>query len=219
MKLKKLGDNIFLFTAKTQKELTLSFFRMQEFYESPLEQLKGKEFNTFEFIDALMNDKGKITYFSDWYGFNIPGNIVNKWIRKQSLNDYTIYEEKMFNQLDEAGIDYDSYYIIGSLKTDKNTIKHEIAHALYYTNKNYRSEMQKLNKELEKCYSDHYLLMKECLLRMGYCKEVIDDEIQAYLSSEKKKYLIKEFDIEFDEMKLIIKEYRKVLLKYNKFDF
>ena len=164
----------------------------------------------------MMNDKGKITYFSDWYGFNIPGNIVNDWAVK---GEFTPLEDKMFEQLEEADIDYSSYYLIGSLKSDKNTIKHEIAHALYYTNKNYRSEMQKLNKELEEFYSDHYLLMKECLLRMGYCKEVIDDEIQAYLSSEKKKYLIKEFDIEFDEMKLIIKEYRKVLLKYNKFEF
>ena len=218
MKLNKLNDKIFLFTADTRKELTLSFFRVQEYYESPLKGLKSQKFNVFDFLLESMDDDGTLNYFSYWSGFNVPGKIVNEWHNKQDIEHQTPYETKMFNQLDEAGIDYsEPYYIIGALTGDTDVIKHEIAHALYETNTEYREKMLSITQELFNSHNDQYILIKTRLLDMGYNEEVVEDEIHAYLSSEKKRYLVKEFGVDYTKLSKLIKEYRKVLLKYNTF--
>ena len=62
---------------------------------------------------------------------------------------------------------------------------------------------------------------------MGYNGNVIEDEIQAYLSSEPKKYLLENFKIDYDTVNKfdkrfilsdLIKSYRSVLRKYNTFE-
>ena len=106
MNLNKLNDQIFLFTTDSIKELTLSFFRVQEYYESPLPELYRQQFNTFDFLKYSLNIDGTIDYFNYWTGFNIPGDIVNEWWHKQDIDHITPYEQRMFAQLVEAGIDY-----------------------------------------------------------------------------------------------------------------
>jgi hypothetical protein len=220
MKLKKLNDRVFLFTAETRKELTLSFFRVQEYYESPLKGLNRQKFNTFDFLNESMDDDGKIDYFSYWCGFNIPGNIFNDWRNNQDVEHVTPLELKMFEQLGESGVNYDEpFYIIGSLEGVSDIIKHEIAHALYFTNVEYNKEMFELTVELKNYHNSEYVNLQQKLLEMGYCEEVLDDEIQAYLSSEKKRYLLREFALDFAKISKIIKKYRAVLQKYNTFDF
>lgn len=215
MKLTKLNDNIFLFTSETMKELTLSFFRVQEYYESQKPALNRKEFTVFDFLNEQMNDKGEIDYFSYWTGFNVPGKIFSEWMDKNKL-EFTPFEMKMISQLDNAGINpfHGNYYVIGSLETDIETIDHEIAHALYETNPDYKSDMDNLNIELLLNHNDIFETMHIVLLELGYSEDVIHDEIQAYISSSNVPYLKKEFQIPNIP---IIKEYKKVLQKYNTF--
>ena len=216
MKSKKLTKNIVLFTFPTRKELTLHFFRIQEFYESPKKSLFKKKFSVFDFLNESMNAKGEIDYFSYWTGFNIPGDFVNKWWVMNG-RDSTPAEQALFNRLHQSNIDFSKpYYIIGALHKDEDVIKHEIAHALYYTNTKYATEMNDLIYDFFKTDRKNYCKVEKRLNKMGYGKNVIKDEIQAYLSSEKSSYLKKEFDITPKNVP-IIKQFRDVLLKYNTF--
>lgn len=225
MKTIKLSENILLFTFETQKELALTFFRVQEYYESPYNDLHGKEFSVFDFLKTMMNEKGEIDYFAKWCGFNIPGIVINKWIN--SLKDSPTPSENIFCEEIYKNVSLKKpFYVIGALEKDSKTIDHEIAHALYYMNKEFYENMDILNDKFRKNFPRIYNSMSSHLRKMEYRSEVIKDEIQAYLSSESKKYLSEEFNFDWNaKSKLkntykfnhLRKEYVKVLRFYNTF--
>ena len=232
MKTIKLSENILLFTFKTQKELALTFFRVQEYYESPYAKLHGKEFSVFDFLNTMMNEKGEIDYFAKWCGFNIPGSVINDWVESQqdfdnlSISHLTHAERNLCVEIYKNISSKNEFYVIGALEKDSSTIDHEIAHALYSLNDEYRENMENLNRKFRKEFPKIYNSMSSHLKKMQYRSEVIKDEIQAYLSSESKKYLGEEFDFDwnaksknkksykFNDLRI---EYRKTLRKYNTF--
>jgi hypothetical protein len=59
---------------------------------------------------------------------------------------------------------------------------HEIAHGLYFTNKEYR---KKVNELIGNIKPKHYDKLKKKLIKMGYVddKKIIDDEINAFMST------------------------------------
>jgi thymidine phosphorylase len=59
---------------------------------------------------------------------------------------------------------------------------HEIAHGLYFTNKVYKKMVDILIKKIK---PTHYDKLKKKLIKMGYVddKKIIDDEIQAFMST------------------------------------
>ena len=225
MKTIKLSKNILLFTFETQKELALTFFRVQEYYESPYNDLHGKEFSVFDFLNTMMDEKGEIDYFAKWCGFNIPGIVINKWIN--SLKDSPTPSENIFWEEIYKNVSLKNpFYVIGALEKDSETIDHEIAHALYYMNKEFYENMDILNDKFRKNFPKIYNSMSRHLKKMEYRPEVIKDEIQAYLSAESKKYLGEEFGFDWNaKSKLkntykfnhLRKEYVKVLRFYNTF--
>ena len=227
MKTIKLSKNILLFTFEAQKELALTFFRVQEYYESPYNDLHGKEFSVFDFLNTMMNEKGEIDYFAKWCGFNIPGIVINKWIN--SLRDSPTPSENIFWEEIYKNVSLKKpFYVIGALEKDIETIDHEIAHALYYMNKEFYENMDILNDKFRKNFPKIYNSMSRHLKKMEYRPEVIKDEIQAYLSAESKKYLGEEFGFDWNaKSKLkntykfnhLRKEYVKVLRFYNTFEW
>jgi hypothetical protein len=61
-------------------------------------------------------------------------------------------------------------------------MNHEIAHGLYFTNKAYKKMVDALINNIT---STHYNKLKKKLIKMGYVddKKIIDDEIQAFMST------------------------------------
>jgi predicted unusual protein kinase regulating ubiquinone biosynthesis (AarF/ABC1/UbiB family) len=61
-------------------------------------------------------------------------------------------------------------------------MNHEIAHGLYFTNKEYK---KKVNELIGNIKPTHYDKLKKKLIKMGYVddKKIIDDEIQAFMST------------------------------------
>ena len=88
-------------------------------------------------------------------------------------------------------------------------MKHEVAHAFYYLNKVYKKEMDKLIRVLPKRMKDR---IKKELLKIGYCKRVVKDEIQAYLSTEIREGMISVIDYTINYKK--IKKFQKTFNKY-----
>jgi hypothetical protein len=86
---------------------------------------------------------------------------------------------------------------------------HEIAHGLYYTNKDYQVEVKNL---ISKIKPTHYEKLRKKLIKMGYVddKKIIDDEIQAFMSTGLYNGL------ETKELKKYEKEFIKNFKKYKK---
>jgi len=171
-----LTVNIHLLTFKTQLELASTFLRFQEHYESPY--FRGKFFSLEEFKDWYTRTSpkgiktGKFTYYSDWAGFNIPSNTLQPFYegRFDPLSDQ---EQQL---LDLFSAERGAFYIIGIHSETKYTeqlLQHEIAHALFYTNDDYRAEVLQIISKY-----DTEDIREE--LRIGYHEESLTDEVHAY---------------------------------------
>ena len=207
--------NCLLLSFDKQKHLALTFCRVQEFYESPKKELNGKYFSFDEFVDIIMDDEGYIDYFNFWSGFNIPGNVFEKWKEIIGDNPLSDYECDLWSIINFSNIDKNNYYIIGALKKDKDVIEHEIAHALYYMNADYKSEMDMLTESFLKENKKEFNKFVKELKKLGYCEYVTNDEIQAYMASSTKNELVDDFKLNYDDLNTLIKKYNKVLRKYN----
>lgn len=191
IKSKIILPHIYLLTFKTRYELCMSFVRMQEFYESP--KFKGKYFTLEEYIDywSLEHGKGSFTYPSTWNGFNIPSEVFQKWTK--TFQDLRPREENILESvggllMKEYGCcrDNEKYYVIAVHEEDgkgimEGAIRHETAHALYCLYPEYKKSCDGLLKNIPK---KQYAVAKKILKGMGYCNTVINDELQAYYSTQ-----------------------------------
>ena len=185
MKVKEIYTNLFLYTFPNQYELASTFIRLQEFYESPYKEIKGKYFTLETFMDLYAKDnKDKFTYFEDWNGFNVPGDIVWEF-QDLYAGDLNEKEANLLNKKDE--LVKDDFYIIGIVEGEVDTLSHEIAHGLYYLNKNYKREMSKLINNMPILLKQR---VEKYLLNIGYCKVVLKDELQAYFATGIKEGMI-----------------------------
>lgn len=175
---KILANNIHLLTFENQKDLTSTFIRFQEYYESP--SFRNKVFSFDEFRQWYIKNSpqgiqtGKFTYFSDWNGFNIPSYVLEPFIFGKF--DPLSKQEKIFLEIFKT--EKNPFYIIGVHKKNKNMdsmLKHEITHGMFYTNKKYRDEVLSV-------ISDFNIepIKKELRLTAAYHEEVLEDEVNAY---------------------------------------
>jgi hypothetical protein len=187
MNIKNIGNNILLVSINNQYELCSTFIRLQEFYESPYDEIKGNFFTLEQFMDVYAREMGNFTYFTDWTGFNVPGNIVNNFYHMhKNMRIPVRTKEKELQKLilSENTMTDDRYYVIGCINDDYRAIKHEVAHALFYLDSGYFQEISILAEE-------HKLNnpgRAKALLRRGYDISVINDEIQAYCIDEQDNF-------------------------------
>lgn len=197
---------IFGVSIKDYYERSMLFCRYQEFYESPYKEIRGKAFSweTFMMVYKKSTKKDFFSYPIDWGGFNIPSGILNKGLSAFLYKSWGPYDEIMSNiyyHCENYPLKFEkprtNWYLIG-YGENLNTLKHEIAHGLYYTNRKYKLGMNNLISQIKK---KDYTKIKKVLLNMGYAndKKILDDEIQAYMSTG----LIKGFNEED------IKKYQK----------
>jgi hypothetical protein len=175
-KLKEILPEIFAVIIKDKYDRAMLFCRAQEYYESPSPKFRGKEFSIWDYMKwyHIKNENG-FSYGADWSGFNIPIAVLKECYRK--LNKTETPYDKVMDQI-LSRILPNTGYVIGCGDTKGETFKHEICHALYHTNKNYKKQMDNFTKGLPQKY---YNIFKKNLLAMGYTTKVINDEIQAYL--------------------------------------
>lgn len=180
-KLTKIYDGIYLCEIKNVYDLAMTFCRVQEFYESPFEEIRNKDFNMMEFQRIYsLKGTGTFTYPVDWAGFNIPSSILHKFYKGSWVEtDWNMYDTA-FKRVVMQIKDKEPFYIIGAMENDKNTINHELCHAFYNLKESYKRGVDKLINNIPKRIFNK---MRKALKDVGYCNKVIKDEIQAYLSS------------------------------------
>jgi hypothetical protein len=168
-KIRKQAFNSVVISAKTQEELSESFMRFQEHYESPV--WADKIFTIGQFKQWYSKTYGADTYRHDWSGFNFPSCVL-KPFRDGLFDPLTKNEKEILNLLRYRT---DEFYIIGS-NTNK-VLKHELCHALYHFNSEYK---QSVNEFLEENKQDIKKALDH-LSNLGYHKKVLEDEFQAYV--------------------------------------
>lgn len=187
---KEIRPQIFAVVIKDIYQRAMLFCRYQEFYESPYVEIKGKFFTWEQFmmIYKTRRKENVFTYPHDWSGFNIPSNIIDKALDKFS-KDAGPYDDVMktiWYYCENYPLKFEKarkkWYLIGADKFKSSTMNHEIAHGLYYTNKEYKKNCDDLISNIK---PTHYERIRKKLVSMGYVdqKKIIDDETQAYLST------------------------------------
>jgi len=173
----ELKDGLFHVLYSEQVDLASSFLRFQEHYESPNTDFRGKVFTLDQYREWYIEQKGSFSYYTDWSGFNIPDYVLPEF-RKGAFDPLSEGEQillEVFNQAECKA----PHYFIGTAGCDY-TLRHEIAHALWYLDKPYRAEMEGLIASLSPELISKF---QEELPEVGYCDDVLDDELQAYLAT------------------------------------
>lgn len=182
MKVTLLSKKRMLLEFLTQKELTLSMFRFSEFAEGE-NGVKGCRFTFDVFVDKYSDADGNLNYFSFWDGFNVKMSDINKFSGLCKYSDLSQRERSIIKATADFPKDG---YVIACVEGDKTVLRHELAHAKFYDNEDYRSDVldivSGLNKSLRQKYSDS-------LKELHYTDDLIDDEIHAYLVAyDRKEY-------------------------------
>lgn len=176
-----------------QFELTSTFVRLQEFYESPYPAIRGRYNFTVDDLAMAYEDDGKpFDYFSKWHGFNVPGHVVEDFFAH--FEDLTPAESKLNSLVWRAiqkGVHPKHFYVIGTHQDED--ITHELAHAMWYLDVTYKHRAVELLTTLRGGPCFPHLQALEAWLRgptRGYGEAVLEDESHAYLATSPRQYLI-----------------------------
>lgn len=209
IKVKEILPEVFAVVVPDNYERAMLFLRVQEFYESPYKNIRQSKFSIWDYFSLYARDMGEgcFSYPSDFSGFNLPLIVAKKCYE---LNDIeTPYDVKMNEIVEKKFVNGRRQYLIGVGSLSDSTFRHELAHALYYTNANYRCEMDDLTNSLSQ---SNYAKFKKNLTQIGYFPGVFKDEIQAYMSEESDSKASKGVA----DRKTIHQRYKKVFKKYKK---
>lgn len=189
----EIRENIFLLIFENQYEVTSTFMRLQEFYESPFKNIRDHYFTLEKFMDQYAKENGNFTYNQDWSGFNVPDNCIRKF-HEVFKHDLLNKEKNLFKNINSLILSDKKFYLIGIFEND--ALNHEISHGYYYLDNEYKNTMDSII-----CSSDQIFIkkLKSKLKKIGYCKDTMNDEIQAYLSTENSSYLSNRFELKIPQ--------------------
>ena len=189
-RIKEIQPRIYCVLVDDDYDRAMLFCRYQEYYESPYKKFRGKRFTWMEYMRFYKDawKKRVFTYPEDWAGYNIPSNVLMGGVDafyKETEYDHIMNDIFFYCSIDSQNKNNGrrcDWYLIGASSKDLGTTNHEIAHGLYYTNKEYKKEVTKLINNIK---PDHYDKLKKKLIKMGYVddKKIIDDEINAFMST------------------------------------
>jgi hypothetical protein len=185
--IEELYPQIYLVIIPNEYDLALTFCRAQEYYESPFPTIRGKEFTLLEFMKVYSENSngsfGIFSYPADWSGFNIPGEVILELYSKR-IKDFNIYDKTILEITKSIKNKKEKFYIIGASKNDiggDGIVRHELSHGLWGIDKTYKATCLDILSHIPQ---ETKIKLKEILLSIGYCEETIDDEINAYLSTD-----------------------------------
>lgn len=219
-KIEEIKPKVFAVIVPDRYHRAMLFLRIQEFYECPNPKFRGKSFEIWDYIEWYSRKHSdSFTYTSDWVGFNFPLKIAEKCYNKlgTAYRYYTPYDATMNYILSEIRDTVDEKYgskskayIIGVSDLTCTTSRHELCHAYYHIDNNYKKEVDAITKEID---PKTYKKMCKNLEDMGYTEQVFNDEIQAYTCIDSDYY---EFNHGISESKLnkLSKKYKTIYEKY-----
>lgn len=180
----KITEEIVAVQVKDDYDRTMLFCKAQEFYESPCKLFKGKKFSIWDYFRWYSKKFGDgcFSYTKDFVGFNMPLIVAKKCYE---INDIeTPYDEILNSIVERYFVNGKRKYLIGVESLNSSTFEHEMCHAMYYVDEEYRKKADELTASLSDSVKKK---MKKNLSNMGYNSSVFKDEVQAYMATEVNK--------------------------------
>jgi hypothetical protein len=200
LKLKKQPYNSVWISADSQKELGETFIRFQEYYESPNKKFRNNIFTLGDIKNFYSIEYGADLYSELWIGFNFPSSVLSPF--KQGLFDPLTPQEKELLVL--LKYRHDKFYIIGA--QNNSTLRHELSHAMYGYDSKYKSEIDNYIAKNKKGFDK----VSNNILKKGYAKTVLNDELQAYITDNDDDFIRNNLDPSLiNGILSIYKRYRK----------
>ena len=161
---------------RTVPDLARSFFRLAEYYEGSRNG-NNKQVTLVDFLDQWVDRKGNVDYFKFWDGFNITDQAFRSWLK--SAGPLSAAEQVTVDTIQQATKHMKKFCIIGVGSNDTDTLKHELFHAKYYLDSDFKSAVDQL-------LTDHATdpavrtIKKILINKLDYTNHV-EEEIGAYL--------------------------------------
>ena len=168
--------------------MTMMFMRFQEYGEG-IPKIRDKDPVTEgDVLYHYYKRFGTIYYTAGYAGFNIRGDLFNEWKAKRGNIPYNKLEQELVDEVNNTfGAQFDRgnhFYIIAYVKDDKATKKHELLHALYYLNADYRYKVNEILDSVSTKKAKKYLQSLDYTFGGKHGQWVLYDEIQAYVLSD-----------------------------------
>ena len=173
MKLVEVTEDIIRLIFETPHEQAFSMYRIQKFCEIDVDP---------EIIKAnpakyLAFDPHEIVL-----GHGLPGAEVKQFFREFTGSKYPLtYEETIIKLKLHKWLKRRKRWYLIVAAMDSTAYHHELSHALYYLDKNYKKEMNQLFLQIPKEY--RLTVFKELTDEMEYRRGILRDEAIAYLST------------------------------------
>ena len=105
------------------------------------------------------------------------------------------------------------------LEDDEGTFDHELAHALYYLNEDFKFEMLEILNDYNKNHHQEFLWLQDTLFDdFEYDYNVLYDETVAWLATSNKRTIVCDLKCDWISVEPYVKRFKKVLRKYNNFE-
>ena len=189
MKATIVGPGVIHLEYPTQRDLTRAMVRVQEFYESPYEQIRGQHVDLQLLKKLYADTHGSWSYETDWHGFNVPGDVVEAFFEKH-VTTLTDDEEQIFNAVAVLVHPDERFYLIATHRDDPDasTLPHEICHAWWALDPDYRARAVDLLRQARLEKPAAFEALAAWLLREGYSHAVLEDELHAHLATTPAEY-------------------------------
>ena len=173
-----------------KREMARTLIRFQEFYESP--QFQNQIFTRKEFADWYRKQNGRFNYYAKWDGFNFPGSTLTPFAAGE-FPHINQEEQKIISTLKEKSqSNFSRIYVIAVAENSESTVyNHELAHALYYLNPDYRAAVNKILDEVDVTKVEQFLKEK----MSDYSDSVLRDEAHAWLMHDSESLVEMGFDL------------------------
>jgi hypothetical protein len=194
----------------TRLDLTLALHRIAEFYESPYPNIRGCAFSEIDFLRAYAKPTGAIDYFEYWDGFNVPAASLAAFLSTFMNWPLSDPEWEVLKAADQWREEYRvaarhglpfpdtfppryKYLIATEVGSSPSTLPHELAHARWAIDPEYRGRMEEKLDTIPALLAQ--VLMDDLCRDDRYANDpdLLKDELQAYLSTASEEEMVETF--------------------------
>lgn len=177
VKITKPFPGCILLTYKTVPDAARSFFRVSEYYDGKHYGGKSRSVSLVDFLNNWMDRAGNVDYFKFWDGFNITDHAFISWLK--SAGTLSEAEQVMVDAVKKSSKGLDKFCVIAVGGNNPDTLRHEMFHAKYYLDKDFKTAVDQLIKT--HATDSAFKKIKQILSKKLDYTDHVDEEVAAYL--------------------------------------